>query len=190
MNESLVNEATLTGLGFSIAERIKPMREELLGIIPQVCTERAKIYTETYKADEGDPPVLKRAKALATTLDKMSIYIYKDELIVGNQASKIRGAPIFPEYSWDWIAEEIDEFEHRSGDKFFVSEDDKRILLEEVIPYWKGKTLYDRAMEIIPDFVNMAQEIGAISGRGNITSGDGHIIVNFGKVLQRGSALL
>jgi len=186
MNESLVNEATLTGLGFSIAERIKPMREELLGIIPQVCTERAKIYTETYKADEGDPPVLKRAKALATTLDKMSIYIYKDELIVGNQASKIRGAPIFPEYSWDWIAEEIDEFEHRSGDKFFVSEDDKRILLEEVIPYWKGKTLYDRAMEIIPDFVNMAQEIGAISGRGNITSGDGHIIVNFDKVLQKG----
>jgi formate C-acetyltransferase len=31
-----------------------------------------------------------------------------------------------------------------------------------------------------------AQEIGAISGRGNITSGDGHIIVNFPKVLEKG----
>ncbi|MDK2896739.1 MAG: hypothetical protein PWP04_859 [Candidatus Atribacteria bacterium] len=186
MKKSLVNQVELTNLDFSIADRIKPMREELLEVTPQVCTERAKIYTETYQANEGDPPVLKRAKALANTLDKMSIYIYKDEIIVGNQASKIRGAPIFPEYSWDWIVEEIDEFEHRSGDKFLVSEEDKKVLLEDVIPYWKGKTLYDRAMKVIPDFVNMAQESGVISGRGNITSGDGHIIVDFNKVLCKG----
>jgi len=171
---------------YGMTERIRAMREELLNIVPQVCIERARIYTQVYKENEADPPILKRAKALARTLEEMSIFIYRDELLVGNQASKLRGAPIFPEYSWDWIVEEIDQFHLRKGDVFLVDEESKRILLEEVIPYWKGKTLYDRAMRVIPPFVLEAQRIGAISGRGNITSGDGHIIVNFPKVLEKG----
>ncbi|MEN3186955.1 MAG: glycyl radical protein [Atribacterota bacterium] len=186
MSVQLVEEPKLIELPFGMTERIRVMREELLRTVPQVCTERARIYTEIYRFFEGDPPILRRARALAETLKRMSITVYKDELIVGNQASKVRGAPIFPEYSWDWIEKEIDEFERRPGDVFEVSEEDRKILLEEVIPYWKGKTLYDRAMSIIPDFVNKAQEMGVISGRGNITSGDGHIIVHFEKVLQRG----
>jgi formate C-acetyltransferase len=172
--------------GYTMSERIRSMREALLETIPEVCIERARIYTETYQQNEADPPILKRAKALASTLEKMTIFIYQDELLVGNQASKPRGAPIFPEYSWDWIVNEIDEFHRRPGDKFLIDQKAKEILLKEVIPYWKGKTLYDRATQIIPDFVLKAQEIGAISGRGNITSGDGHIIVNFPKVLEKG----
>ncbi len=171
---------------YAMSERIRSMREALLETIPEVCIERARIYTETYQQNEADPPILKRAKALASTLEKMTIFIYQDELLVGNQASKPRGAPIFPEYSWDWIVNEIDEFHRRPGDKFIIDQKAKATLLKEVIPYWRGKALYDRAMQIIPDFVLKAQEIGAISGRGNITSGDGHIIVNFPKVLQKG----
>ncbi|MGC8778377.1 MAG: glycyl radical protein, partial [Candidatus Caldatribacteriaceae bacterium] len=186
MSVRFVEEPRLAEVPFGMTERIRTMREELLHTIPQVCTERARIYTEVYRQFEGDPPILKRAKALAETLKRMSIAIYRDELIVGNQASKVRGAPIFPEYSWDWIEKEIDEFSRRPGDVFVISEEDKKILLEEVIPYWRGKTLYDRAMNIIPSFVREAQEIGVISGRGNITSGDGHIIVHFEKVLQFG----
>lgn len=171
---------------YGMTERIRAMREELLNIIPQICVERARIYTRVYQENEADPPILKRAKALAKTLEEMSIFIYRDELLVGNQASKLRGAPIFPEYSWAWIVKEIDQFQSRKGDVFLIDEGSKKILLEEVIPYWKGKTVYDRATEIIPPFVLEAQRIGAISGRGNITSGDGHIIVDFPKVLRKG----
>ncbi len=186
MRLTMIEEMELLDMPFFLPARIEEMREELLRLVPQVCTERARIYTEVYAAREGDPPILKRAKALAETLSRMSIYLYRDELIVGNQASKVRGAPIFPEYSWDWIEKEIDEFARRPGDIFLVSDEDKRILLEEVLPYWKGKTLYDRAMSIIPETVKTAQDIGVISGRGNITSGDGHIIVNMEKVLRLG----
>lgn len=176
----------IVDIEYGMTERIREMREELLNITPQICVERARIYTEVYRENEADPPILKRAKALAKTLEEMSIFIYRDELLVGNQASKLRGAPIFPEYSWEWIVEEIDQFQLRKGDVFLIDEESKRVLLEEIIPYWKGKTVYDRALKIIPSFVLEAQRIGAISGRGNITSGDGHIIVDFPKVLERG----
>ncbi|MGQ9493482.1 MAG: glycyl radical protein [Anaerolineae bacterium] len=167
-------------------KRIQRMREALLATVPEVCVERARYVTEAYRVHEADPPVLRRAKALAHVLDNMSIYIGAGELIVGNQASKPRAAPIFPEYSVDWIEAEIDEFATRPADQFFVSAEVKRELLEDILPYWRGRTVYDRAMATLPDWVRQAQEIGVISGRGNITSGDGHIIVNYRKLMEKG----
>jgi formate C-acetyltransferase len=116
----------------------------------------------------------------------MTVFIGQGELIVGNQASSARAAPIFPEYSIHWIEEEMDDFASRSADVFVVHPEVKEQLLGEVLPYWRGKTLYDRVMSTLPDHVKQAQEIGAISGRGNITSGDGHIIVDYPRVLRLG----
>jgi len=166
--------------------RVQKLRERLLDTTPQVCAERARLVTEAYRAYEADPPVLRRAKALAHVLDNMTVFIGQGELIVGNQASSARAAPIFPEYSIHWIEEEIDHFDSRSADVYLVRPEVKEELLREVLPLWKGKTLYDRVMATLPDHVKGAQKIGAISGRGNITSGDGHIIVGYPKVLSRG----
>jgi formate C-acetyltransferase len=166
--------------------RIAVLRQQLLETTPQVCVERARFVTEAYLQNEADPPVLRRAKAFAYTLDQMSIYILDGELIVGNQASTPRAAPIFPECSTDWIEKEIDEFANRSADRFIVEPAVKRELLTEILPHWRGRTLYDRAVATMPEPVWLAQEIGVISGRGNITSGDGHIIVNIPQVLQSG----
>ena len=104
------------------SNRIKKLRERIIAITPEICIERAWLITQAYKENESLPVVLKRAMALEKILSKMSIYIDEDELIVGNQASKPRSAPIFPEYSVDWIEKEIDEFAERSGDKFLVDE--------------------------------------------------------------------
>jgi formate C-acetyltransferase len=176
-----------TAVTVSVAtHRIARLREELLDTTPRVCVERARLVTQAYRANESDPPVLRRAKALAHVLDHMTIYIRDGELLVGNQASQPRAAPIFPEYSVDWISKEIDEFPKRPADRFLVDSNVKRELLEDILPYWHGKTLYDRVMATLPEEVRLAQDIGAISGRGNITSGDGHIIVNIPGVLQKG----
>ena len=166
--------------------RIARMREELLDTTPSVCAERARLVTQAYREFEADPPVLRRAKALANVLDNMSIFIGAGELLCGNQASQPRAAPIFPEYSVDWIEREIDELPNRSADRFLVDPEVKRELLEDVLPYWRGRTLYDRALATLPEEVRVAQDIGAISGRGNITSGDGHIIVDYRTALEEG----
>jgi formate C-acetyltransferase len=175
---SLKNE----GLSPTIAR----LRNSLLDIQPSVCVERARLVTEAYRQYQNAPVVLRRAHALAHTLENMTIYIQPGETVVGNQASKPRAAPIFPEYSVDWIEPEIDEFAKRPADRFVVDPEVKRELLEDILPYWKDKTLYDRARQAMPEDVWTAQEIGVISGRGNITSGDGHIIVDIPRVLNEG----
>ncbi|MBZ4667937.1 MAG: glycyl radical enzyme [Defluviitaleaceae bacterium] len=104
-----------------LSERIKKLKDEVVSIKPKICIERARLITESYKETESLPMVMRRAKALEKILLNMSIYISEGELIVGNQASKPRSAPIFPEYSWDWIAEEIDSFEEFIEETVVVS---------------------------------------------------------------------
>ena len=167
-------------------ERVVRLRERVLSTEPSLCIERGLLVTEAYASYVADPMVLRRAKALAHILDSMSIYIEEGELIVGNHASAPRAAPLFPEYQVDFLANEIDAFQSRLADQFQVSSDVKAQLLNIVIPAWKGKTLNDRANAILPPNVATAQQIGVISGRGNITSGDGHILLNIEKVLGIG----
>src|SRR5512147_935054 len=50
---------------------------------PRVALERAIYFTESFKATEGQPLVLRWAKALKNIAEKMSVVIFDDELIVG-----------------------------------------------------------------------------------------------------------
>ena len=168
------------------SERVRRLREQLVQTTPSLCTERGLLITEGYQMYQADPPVLRRAKALAHVLSNMTISIGPDEIIVGNQASTPRAAPLFPEYLVDFLANEIDEFPRRRADVFEVSPEARKHILDTIVPYWRGKTLNDRAMAIMPPEVADAQKMGVISGRGNITSGDGHIILNIPKVLEIG----
>ena len=86
-----------------VTERIAHLREKVLSTKPTVCTERARFYTEVYRDNEEQPVIIKRALALQKTLEKMTIFIDEGELIVGNQSSGHRAAPIFPEYAVDWL---------------------------------------------------------------------------------------
>jgi formate C-acetyltransferase len=88
-----------------MTERTQKLRNDLLDTVPEICPERARYFTASMKKTEGKPVVLRRAEAFKEVLEKMSIYIREDELIVGNQARSPRSAPVFPEYSVEWIEE-------------------------------------------------------------------------------------
>jgi len=167
-------------------ERVSRLREQLLNTTPSLCAERGLLITEAYEKYQADPSVLRRAKTLAHTLENMNIYIAPEEIIVGNQASAPRAAPLFPEYLVDFLADEIDEFPRRRADVFQVNPEIKTHILNTIVPAWRGKTLNDRVMAIMPQDVADAQKAGVISGRGNITSGDGHLIMNIEKVITIG----
>ncbi len=166
--------------------RTARLRERLLATTPCLCAERGLLVTEAYARFAGDPPVLRRAKALAHVLEHMTIYIADDELIVGNQAGSPRAAPLFPEYLVDFLADEIDEFPRRPADVFQVSPAVRAHILGTIVPAWRGHTLNDRAQALMSEDLLGAQRAGVISGRGNITSGDGHIILNIPRVLAIG----
>jgi len=165
--------------------RTAKMRERLLSVQPSVCTERALLTTESYKEHEQEQVVLKRAYMVDKVLRNMTIYIEPDALIVGNQASSDRAAPIFPEYAMDWVVDELDEFEKRSGDKFTITDENKKIL-REIYPYWKGRTLKDKGYASFPETARVFYDLGIIKTEGNITSGDAHIAVDYDTVLKEG----
>lgn len=168
-----------------VSERILALREKVLSTKPSVCTERAMFYTEAYAENEDKPIIIKRAIALEKTLNGMTIFIDEGELIVGNQSSKHRAAPIFPEYAVDWLPEEMDGLDKRSGDAFFITDEHKKELIE-IAAWWKGKVLYDKGRALMSQELRDLQDSAIIKATGNLTSGDAHIAVDFYKILEVG----
>ncbi len=168
-----------------ISERIARLREMTLSARSTVCLERAAIYTRIYKEFDNKPVILKRAYALDRTLREMTIFISEGEMLAGNQSSALRAAPIFPEYVTSWILNEIDEFDKRPGDAFFVSGEQKKEL-REICAWWKGKTLLEKGESLMSPLDRQIHDSGIIRAEGNLTSGDAHIAVNFEKILTLG----
>jgi len=169
----------------NLTDRMNKFREELLDVNPMVCVERAKYTTESYREHADKPMVLRRAYCLENILKNMSIFIEDETLIAGNQASSNRSAPIFPEYAMDWVIEELDEFNKRDGDIFYITEENKQVL-RYIAPFWKHKTLKDRGLAGMPAKSRIFYDLGIIKAEGNITSGDAHIAVNYETVLKLG----
>jgi formate C-acetyltransferase len=168
-----------------VSERISVLREKVLRIKPSVCTERARFYTEAYSENEDKPVIIRRAIALEKTMIGMTIFIDEGELIVGNQSSQHRAAPIFPEYAVDWLPEEMDGLDKRPGDAFFIAEEHKKELVE-IAAWWKGKVLYDKGRALMTQELRDIHDASIIKATGNLTSGDAHIAVDFYKILSAG----
>jgi pyruvate formate-lyase/glycerol dehydratase family glycyl radical enzyme len=118
----------------------------------RVCTERARLYTESFKATEGEPMIIRRAKAFSHILENMTVYILDDELIVGNFASDPACLPIYPEQGQQWMEPLLDnEFAHMMDDA--VREECGRLL-----EFWRGKGATEQVMAALPadlrDYVN------------------------------------
>ncbi|MDO4272620.1 MAG: glycyl radical protein [Eubacteriales bacterium] len=175
----------MAGYFGNLTPRMQNFREELLNAKPQVCVERAVITTETYKENQDQPLAIKRALMLKNVLEQMSIFIEPQTLIAGNQASSNRSAPIFPEYAMKWVIDELDEFEKRDGDVFYITEENKQ-KLRDIAPFWEHNTLLDRGLAAFPPHSKLYYDLGIIKSEGNITSGDAHCAVDYGAMLKVG----
>jgi formate C-acetyltransferase len=174
-----------TAISPKAEERIRTLKDRSVQAEQEVCVERARLLTETFRSSLSDPMIMRRGKALKNVLENMTIFIDPGELIVGNQAGRLRAAPIFPEYTVDWIIREIDQLPQRPGDRFLVRPEVREELLD-ICAWWQGRTVHDRCLAVLPFEVQEAYEIGALSAQGNMTSGDGHIMLDFPKVLRVG----
>ena len=165
-------------------ERIARLRTKKLTQQPEICSERAQIVTRAYEKYKDLPPLLLRAKTFEAIMQEMTIWIADDELIVGNQAKMAKGAPVYPEFSVDWIIKELDSFSTRTSSRFLLSEENKAVL-RELLPMWQGRTTKDRALSIIPEAAKeaMASQAFLLSP---LSSGLGHISVSYQKLIDHG----
>ncbi|MGO2084016.1 glycyl radical protein [Vagococcus sp.] len=173
-----------------ISPRANVLKQRFFEDDPGLCSERARIITEAYQEFASDPAPILRAKALQRILEKMTIWIGTDELIVGNQAKKPRYSPVFPEFSFEWIIDELDNepFEEREADRFLVDETVKREL-HEIKDYWQGKTVNDLVTHRIPEEtldVVANSAVYTFSSDVIICSGVGHYSPNYQTILTKG----
>ncbi|MHB1415763.1 MAG: glycyl radical protein [Chloroflexota bacterium] len=175
--------------------RTQNLKESLLAIDPELCPERATLFTAAWRQREGQPVILRRAAAFAAVLRQMSIYIRPGELVVGNQASKPRAAPVFPEYAVEWLGREIDDLPTRPLDRFQVSAETK-LALGGVVEYWRGKTHSDLVKSLtrhaLPEDALAAFDFATfncnqvVSNLGRTNNGDGHVVADYARAMAVG----
>lgn len=168
-----------------LTERMKAFREEVLDEKPYVDGERAVLATEAYKENLNQPRVMIRARMLKKILENMSIYIEDKTLIVGNQSTKNCNAPVFPEYTMKFIMDELDLFEKRDGDVFYITEETKQ-QLRDIAPFWENNNLRARGEALLPDEVSVFMETGVFGMEGKLNAGDAHLAVNYERILAQG----
>lgn len=166
-------------------KRIKRLKDAFLNAQRQVDVERIILVTNSYKKTLDHPKVIRRAIALKDVLMNMSIVIRNDELIVGAHAKKLRAVPLFPEYATDWLETQMDDFETRPGDQFFISEEQKKVVYE-CLNYWKGRSLRDNVIKAVPHDIKEVLETGIISNDNYTMSAPGHTVPHYDYLLNTG----
>ena len=174
-----------TKLFGKLTPRMQAFREEVLDEKPYIDAERALLVTEVYQKHREQPPVMRRALMLAHILEKMTIYIEDKTLLAGNQATKNCNAPIFPEYTMGFVIDELDKFEQRDGDVFYITEQTKA-QLRQIAPFWENNTLRARGGALLPDEVAVFMETGLFGMEGKLNAGDAHLAVNYPRILKEG----
>ncbi len=169
----------------SLTERMQAFREEVLDEKPYVDAERAVLVTQAYEENKNQPRVMMRALMLKKILENMSVYIEDKTLLAGNQATKNRNAPVFPEYTLKFVIDELDLFEKRDGDVFYITEETKE-QLRSIAPFWENNNLRARGEALLPDEVSVFMETGVFGMEGKLNAGDAHLAVNYEKVLKEG----
>ncbi len=167
------------------SERITRLVSHLYAKLPEIESARALLLTESYQQTEGEPIVIRRAKAFAHILDHIPIIIRDEELIVGSSTLAPRGCQTYPEFSYEWLEAEFDTVEHRAADPFYISEQTKEDL-RRVHPYWKGKTTSERATAYMAPETLTAMAHNMFTPGNYFYNGVGHVTVQYEKVLAIG----
>ena len=165
--------------------RITRLVDHLYEKMPVIESARAKLITESYQATEGEPMITRRAGAFAHILRHIPIIIRDEELIVGSSTIAPRGCQTYPEFSYQWLEDELDTVETRSADPFYIAEETKQEL-REVHKYWKGKTTSELATSYMAPEAIKAIEHNIFTPGNYFYNGVGHVTVKYEEVLAIG----
>ncbi|MFV7496876.1 formate C-acetyltransferase [Klebsiella michiganensis] len=172
-----------------MTNRTQRLKDRLFANPREISLERALLYTASHKQTEGEPVMIRRAKATAWVLDHVQISIRDDELIAGNRTIKPRAGIMSPEMDPYWLLKELDQFPTRPQDRFNISEEDKRIYREVLFPYWENRSMKDFINAQMTDEVKAAVSTQIFSVN-QTDKGQGHIIIDYPRLLENGLAAL
>ncbi|MCL2227256.1 MAG: pyruvate formate lyase family protein, partial [Oscillospiraceae bacterium] len=150
---------------------------------------RALIVTECFKKYAMHPQSIIWAHALREVLERVPIAIWPDELIVGELAAPPNSAPIYPEFSMDWLCDELTSspFEDRRNDRYVIDERTKAEILS-IQEFWRGRTVSEAVLALYTEEERKGSHLGAavlLEGL-YIYAGIGHVTANYEKLFKVG----
>jgi len=165
--------------------RVERLRRKIIEAPQEVCAERAKFFTRSMSEHWDEHPLTRISMALWDILDNISVIIRPDELIVGCRTSKLKGAPLFPENKATWLEGDVDAFDQRVLQRALITEEEKRILHEEVLPFWEGRTVENHLDDLLPADVMEDMDKYVFTMMLEITYGIGHFTMDHPLVLRQ-----
>ncbi|MBR9872926.1 MAG: formate C-acetyltransferase/glycerol dehydratase family glycyl radical enzyme [Vibrionaceae bacterium] len=185
------------GLGYEVGHedwspfpRVNKLRQTFLDRPYDIDVERLRLVTEAYQNNETVPRILQCAYAFENILLNSTLHIYEDDLILGEIAAPAKASPIYPEFSVDWVIDEIlnSPFEERTNDQFYIRNEQDRVEILELCEYWKGRS----ANEFISAHLDDDQKKGSHMGEKVFQTnnyhfaGIGHFAMDFKKLMTLG----
>lgn len=165
-------------------ERINLLRDAYWNYPPTIDIERAVIYTRTYRENEAEEIIVKRAMAFKNYMQERKINIMDNELIVGAEACTPRRFAFCPEISCSWVRNELDTVNEREQDPYVLTDEDRETLRNDILPYWEGKTMEEYFMAHIPaDLANVAIDTNVVFGENKTTIGGGETSAGYENII-------
>ncbi len=136
-------------------QRVFKLLERFDGQKPAIDVERALYFTQSMKETEGEALVLRWAKALMHIAKNITVMVQEDQLLLG-RAGGLDGryGILYPELDGDFLGLAVKELPNRPQSPATISEKDAKIVMEEIAPYWKGKTYHEDLNLSLPEDVH------------------------------------
>ncbi|MCG8530959.1 MAG: glycyl radical protein, partial [Desulfovibrionales bacterium] len=134
--------------------RVFKILETFDNLRPVIDIERAKYFTESMKETEGEMLCLRWAKAMKHIAENITVYIDDDNLICGRAGVKGRYGLLYPELDGDFLDIAVKDLPNRTESPFSISPEDAKVVVEEIAPYWKGKTYHEALNKSFPEDVH------------------------------------
>ena len=133
--------------------RMRPYKilKSIQTLRPIIDVERARYFTESMKQTEGQMLILRWAKAMHHIAENITVYIDDNQLLVGRSGAQGRYGILYPELDGDFLGLALEEMPKRVGAPFSISEADAKIVVEDIAPYWMGKTYHESLTKALPD---------------------------------------
>jgi pyruvate formate-lyase/glycerol dehydratase family glycyl radical enzyme len=154
--------------------------------------ERAVLVTESLKKTEGQPHIIRTAKALAEHFHRTPIFIFDHELIVGSLGCKKKAGPVFPEFGLNWVVEEMENgllgYSEKRTHDYFTHTDETYQQLKALQDYWKGKSVEDVAVPLMTEEMKKGSHMEKMvfSCASYVFCGAGHTSINYETLFKKG----
>lgn len=136
--------------GSASASRALEILHSFRGGTPQIDVERGLYFTQSFRQTEGMPLILRWAKALLHYAENVTIYIDDKQLLVGRAGKPGRYGILYPELDGNILADAVSRISHRETSPFDITAENTRIIMDEISPYWQGKTFHEDLAKALP----------------------------------------